>query len=115
MTAIIPSRRAGIASARRSASEWRVLMELYATSAETRQQFCVRHGVALSTFDRWGQRLRQDARTRAAARSSVPAATSALFVKLAPGKQPVSAEFPAWDMELELGAGMFLRLRRGAC
>ena len=83
MSRIISTSLAGVVPARRSASEWRVLMELYATSAETRQQFCVRHGVALSTFDRWGQRLRQDARTRAAARSSVPAATSALFVLLA--------------------------------
>jgi transposase-like protein len=115
MTTIIAPRQAGVAPARRSASEWRALLRTYSRSNETRKQFCTRHGVALSTFDRWRQRLRQDAPTRAAARSSVPATTSALFVELAPDKQPVSAEFPAWDMELELGHGVFLRLRRGAC
>jgi len=113
MTTIIAPRQAGVAPARRSASEWRALMGLYATSAETRKQFCARHGVALSTFAWWRRRLRQKAPTRVAARSSTPA--NALFVELASDKQPVSAEFPAWDMKLELGAGMFLRLRRGAC
>ena len=52
MTAIIPNRLAGVTPARRSVSEWRALMGLYASSAETRQQFCTRHGVALSTFRR---------------------------------------------------------------
>ena len=111
MTAIIPSRRAGIASARRSASEWRALMGLYANSAETRKQFCARHGVALSTFAWWRRRLRQKAPTAVVARAAA-APAHALFVEI---EQPTHALSPAWDMELELGAGMFLRLRRGAC
>jgi transposase-like protein len=82
MTAIIPRRPAGIAPARRSASEWRALMGLYATSAETRKQFCARHGVALSTFAWWRRRLRQDAPTLVAARSSAAAPAHALFVEL---------------------------------
>lgn len=115
MTAIIPTRLVGVAPARRSAREWRALLRTYARSNETRQQFCARHGVALSTFDRWRQRLRQEAATGMAVRASVPAPALALFVELAADKQPVSAEFPVWDMELELGHGVFLRLRRAAC
>jgi transposase-like protein len=112
MTTIIPSRLAGVTPARRSANEWRALMGLYATSAETRQQFCTRHGVALSTFDRWRQRLRQASPTGVATRSSVAAPAHALFVEL---EQPTHAPSPVWAVELELGGGVFLRLRRAAC
>jgi transposase-like protein len=112
MTAIIPTRLVGVAPARRSASEWRALMGLYATSAETRQQFCARHGVALSTFAWWRHRLRQEAPTLVAARSAAAAPAHALFVEL---EQPTHAPSPVWAMELELGGGVFLRLRRAAC
>ena len=112
MTTIIAPRQAGVAPARRSASEWRALMGLYANSAETRKQFCARHGVALSTFAWWRRRLRQKAPTAVVARAAAAAAAHALFVEI---EQPTHALSPAWDMELELGAGMFLRLRRGAC
>jgi len=110
MTAIISTRLVGVAPTRRSASEWHALMGLYSSSAETRQQFCARHGVALSTFAWWRRRLRQQGPTPLAARSSTP--TQALFVELEPPSRALS---PAWDMELELGDGVFLRLRRAAC
>ena len=112
MTTIIPPRLAGVAPARRSTREWRALMGLYATSAETRKQFCARHGVALSTFAWWRRRLRQGTPTVVAARSAAAAPANALFVEIEP---PTHALSPAWDMELELGHGVFLRLRRAAC
>lgn len=115
MSATIPIDLAGVAYARRSASDWRALMRAYSRSQETRKQFCTRHGVALSTFDWWRRRLRQDSPTGLASRSSSPAQASALFVELAQEATPISAVSSSWDVELELGRGMFLRLRRAAC
>jgi hypothetical protein len=39
----------------------------------------------------------------------------ALFVELAHEDKPVAAASANWDVELELGSGVFVRLRRGAC
>lgn len=97
---------------RRSAGEWRALIREFSRSGETRTRFCERHGVALSTFDRWRSLLRREP---AAPSQTMPSAAGALFVELAgEGKPPAAASAP-WDVELELGAGMFVRLRRPAC
>lgn len=115
MTAIIPTRPASVASARRSASDWCALMRAYLRSGETRKQFCARRGLALSTFDWWRRRLREDLPVRVASRSSSPAQPSALFVELAQEEKPVTVVMPRWEVELELGRSVVLRLRRTAC
>lgn len=112
-TAISVSRTARKQS-RRSASEWRGLMREYSRGGTTRKQFCAHHGVALSTFDWWRSRLRRESGARPLSRvtSSPP---SALFVELAQDVKPVSVAASNWDVELELGGGVFLRLRRAPC
>jgi putative transposase len=115
MSATIPTHLAGVAYARRSPNDWRALMRAYARGGWTRKQFCTHHGVALSTFDWWRRRLRQDSPTRAASRSSSPAQANALFVELTHEEKPVATVTPSWEVELELGRGVFLRLRRTAC
>ena len=97
---------------RRSASEWRTLIRAFSRSGETRTQFCERHGVALSTFAWWRSRLRHES---TAVPETPPAPAGALFVELAQAEPPVTTVSARWDVELELGRGMFLRLRRGAC
>ena len=97
---------------RRSASEWRALMRAFSHSGETRTQFCERHGVALSTFAWWRSHLRREL---TAASDATPLPASALFVELAPADKLVAAQSATWDVELELGSGVFLRVRRGAC
>lgn len=104
----------GTKQARRSESEWRALMRVFSRSSETRTRFCERHGVALSTFDWWRSRLRREASARAVS-NTAPSRPGALFVELAEEDKPVVAAPAHWDMELELGAGVFLRLRRAAC
>lgn len=98
---------------RRSEAQWRALFSVFETSGETRRRFCARHGVALSTFDWWRRRLREQAGSAGAA----PLHPEALFVELTAPMTPLR-EMPgsaaAWDVELELGAGVVLRLRRGA-
>jgi hypothetical protein len=100
--------------ARRSAQEWRALLETHQRSGETRRRFWARHGIALSTFGWWQRRVRAQAFAVVESAGNI-AETNALFVELA---APVAAErtAAAWDLELELGAGVVLRLRRGgAC
>ena len=99
---------------RRSASEWRALMRAYSRGRATREQFCARHGVALSTFAWWRSRLRRESAARALLRAK-PAQPGALFVELAQDVKPISATRSNWDVELELGDGVFLRLRHVAC
>jgi hypothetical protein len=112
MKKAVSTRFTGNKPGRRSAREWRVLMRAFARSGETRTQFCARHAVALSTFDWWRSRLRRESTPRAV---SDPAPADALFVELAPVAEPVAADAARWDVELEFGGGVFLRLRRGAC
>lgn len=97
---------------RRSASEWRALVQAFTHSGETRTQFCERHGVALSTFAWWRSHLRCEL---TASSDSTPLPASALFVELAQEDKAVAGASTRWDVELELGSGVFLRLRRGAC
>ena len=99
-TTVVPGRR----RSRRSLEQWRELLDRFEYSGQTQEQFCAEHHLALSTFDRWRKRL---------CRQAVPSpkcAADALFVELAQAEPPVSDQ--VWDVELQLGAGMYLRLRR---
>ena len=89
---------------RRSESEWRELFTRFDQSGQTREAFCAEQGVVLSSFMRWRRKLRP--------RSRRPPAVvqEPLFVELASKR-----EAPHWDVELELGAGVVLRLRQSAC
>ncbi len=88
---------------RRSRDEWRELLVRFEKSGQTRERFCLEQGVSLSSFSRWRQLLR-DAGSRGSA------AGEALFVELMPDAEVSRA--PAWDVELQLGAGVLLRVRR---
>lgn len=97
---------------RRSASDWCALMRDFAQGGETRTQFCERHGLTLSTFAWWRSHLRRES---AAVSNTTPTQTGALFVELAPDDKSITAAAVNWDVELELGSGVVLRLRRGSC
>ena len=100
-TTVMPSRR----RSRRSLEQWRELLDRFEYSGQTQEQFCAEHHLGLSTFGRWRKRLRWQ-------KVKPPKySTDALFVELA---QDEAASQP-WDVELELGAGMYLRLRRAGC
>jgi putative transposase len=97
--------------ARHSAAQWRALISEFEASGVSQQAFCTRHGLAKSTFELWRRKLR-------GARVDVAGVRpEALFVELtAPivDKTEASPAAPAWEVELDLGAGVVLRLRRGA-
>jgi hypothetical protein len=92
---------------RRNPEQWHELLDRFEHSGQTREQFCAEQGLGLSTFGRWRQRLREG---RA---SSSVRADNALFVELAP--QAPSPCASHWDVELQLGTGVYLRLKRIGC
>ena len=98
---------------RRTAAQWRKLIERFDRSGQTRGKFCAANGLALSTFDLWRRKLGE---TQAPADEAHP---ESLFVELTnaaepPGPSRTAAGTGAWEVELDLGAGVVLRLRRAA-
>ena len=91
----------------RSAEQWRELFCEFAQSGQTRERFCAERNVKLSTFSRWRKRLRDDSHAVAANTED------SMFVELASQTRKPSGV--SWDVELELGGGVVLRLRQGAC
>ena len=96
--------------ARRTAAQWQELVERFERTGQTRGRFCAAHGLTLSTFDLWRRKLRA---TPTAVNEEQP---EALFVELTNPTQtqasPTSAGTGAWEVELDLGAGVVLRVRR---
>ena len=83
---------------RRSAAEWRSILARHEASGQTVGGFCAAEGVSTTAFWRWRRRLSEEN----------GAGTGGLFVEL--GEAPAR-----WDVELELGAGVVLRVRRPRC
>jgi len=99
--------------ARHTAAQWRKLIERFDRSGQTRGNFCAAHGLALSTFDLWRRKLGE---AQAPADEAHP---ESLFVELTNATEPAGLSRTAvgagaWEVELELGAGVVLRLRRAA-
>ncbi len=84
------SRRAPVV---RSADEWSGIMADFERSGLSQREFCESRGLSSKTFSNWRCRLR-------------PGCGKGSFVELAP---PVSS---GWDVELDLGDGVVLRVRR---
>jgi hypothetical protein len=81
---------------RRTASEWREILARHGRSGLSIEAFCARESLSRSSFHRWRERL------------AVAGAVPGSFVELtAPS---VSAPSP-WTVELELPAGIVLRVR----
>lgn len=84
---------------RRSAAQWRHLIQEEARSGLAQRAFCARHGVAPSSLRLWKRKL--------GAEGELP---STQFIELTPDTAETAH---GWDVELELGDGVRLRLRRG--
>jgi putative transposase len=84
---------------RRSPSEWQQLIDEQARSGLSQTAFCAARAVSTTSFQHWRRRL-------SAAASPAPSPT---WLDLGPLREAVAT---GWDLELELGAGVCLRLRR---
>lgn len=99
---------------KRTTAQWRTLVQAYARRTGTAQEFCREHGVAVSTLDWWRRRFLKASDSTDPRRRGRPAAVAqpVSFIELPVLAGAVQAQ---WDIELELGEGMVLRLRRGSC
>lgn len=86
---------------RRSEQEWRAVMAQFARSGLGSEAFCAREGIAPSTFWNWRSRLQRGGRAKAAAPGS-----ASPFVELVS-----DSASRAFDIELDLGRGVVLRMR----
>ena len=81
---------------RRSREQWQRLLEEQAISGQTQAAFCQAKGLSLASFQNWKRRLAIES-------SAQP------WVELGTLEQ---ASNSGWDIELDLGDGICLRLRR---
>jgi len=96
----VPKRRL----VRRSAQQWRALIQAQARSSMSIAAICRAQGVCAGSMANWRKRLREE--------SGLPSAMEALpaaFVELA---QPMRAPDPGVKLRLELGDGIVLELSR---
>jgi len=89
---------------RRTAAQWRTLMTEQAESGMSQEAFCKHNRLALSTFANWKRRLASQ--PDAQEQGTPPPST---WIDLG----SLGARNIAWDIELDLGDGICLRLRRG--
>ena len=81
---------------RRSEKQWTEILRRFDSSSESARQFCRREGLALSSLQRWGQRL-GTIRTKG-------------FVELVQAA-PAEAAGAGWGLEVSLPNGVSLRFR----
>ena len=96
----------------RTAAQWRELIERYNRSGLTRRAFCAQQGIGESTLGAWQRRLR-NAAPPTPETTQAPALFTEVSLRGAPdGRDPPA---PCWDVELDLGDGICLRVRRRPC
>lgn len=81
---------------RRSRDEWQRLIDEQAASGQTQTAFCAQRGLSVGSFSHWKRRLSEEV-------------VSPAWIEL--GSLP-AASSSGWDIELDLGDGLCLRLRR---
>ena len=82
---------------RKSRAEWVELMAAYEAGDLSQREFCKRHGTAYSSFGYWRKRLCSPA--------VLSGSTAEPLLELSLG------DATQWRVELDLGAGVMLRLR----
>ena len=88
---------------RRSREQWQEIIRRGASSPQSVEAFCAGESVSTASYYLWRKRLRVEGNGSAEHQSS-----SAHFVELG----PLAAAPSGWDVELELGGEVVLRLRR---
>ena len=94
---------------RRSRKQWRAIVDQFEASGLSQRAFCEQAGISYGTFARWRRRL-----MIADVPQPITNTEGDLFVELSEGAAE-SGTPPSWDVELQLGHGVFLRLRHQSC
>lgn len=85
--------------------QWQQWLEAQTASGQSQAAFCAEHGLSKSSFQHWKRRL-----TGARSTGTPASSSSALFAPIAGA--PAESD-TGWTIELDLGDGICLRLRRG--
>ena len=88
---------------RRSLAQWQELIARGERSGLPVAAFCRREGISTASFYTWRKRL---------GGAAAPQAAAPAFVELGTLPGGAGARGGGWDIELELEAGVVLRLRR---
>jgi putative transposase len=109
----------------RSRAQWQSLIERAKRSPLSTAAFCRGEGVSTASFYAWRKRIGNSAPQSAAVTgcAPVPARSAATVAAALPGEAAgfldlgtlanAPREAACWDLELALGTGVVLRLRRG--
>ena len=89
---------------KRTPEQWQQWVEAQAASGQTQVAFCADHDLSKSSFQHWKRRLQSNGRAASAAQP-------ALFTPLSAASAPCEPD-TGWTIELDLGDGICLRLRR---
>lgn len=87
---------------RRTKTQWQQLLNDFDAGQYNVVEFCKLHQVSCSTFYQWRKKLMDEPKDDAAP----------LFVQMSQSDNLQSSTTPAWDIELELGAGIILRMKK---
>ncbi len=91
----------------RSLGQWQALFAEQADSGLSQQAFCESRGLSTSAF--------YQAKSRMKSNGALPVGAGVSeFIAVSFDSAPPSESTPVWDVELTLGAGVVLRLRRAA-
>ena len=88
----------------RSQAQWKALLEEFKTSGLTKSAFCKKHRIATSSLYRWQQLFAEHAGPTDFIDVTQPLSGTPL-------PPPAHARDNNWQVVLELGAGIVLRLR----
>ena len=94
---------------RRSREQWRELVARFEQSGQERKEFCAEQGLSLGSFTQWQRKLREPVP------GGANASEEAVFIELPRAQAGAAAPTGSWELELQLGAGVVLRLRRSVC
>ena len=95
-------------SKRRSRAEWQALIDGQAASGLSQKAFCRQQGVPLATFGYWKRKLRAEAAGQVEEKNQTASLEG--WIEL-PVRGATSGS--GWQIELDLGNGLCLRLRQG--
>lgn len=93
---------------RRTGADWQAVISRAERSALSTAAFCAAEGISTASFYLWRKRLRASDPPQGDVGEEAPE-----FLDLGQLSRPAKTDAASWDLELDLGDGVVLRLRRG--